>query len=382
MRIFRLFISLCLIVVASGSAFSQSLPMPYEFIPSPNFGERPKNAVINCVVVHATVIPTLEGTVAHFLDPKTEVSAHFVVGRDGRIVQMVPIEKRAWHTGVSTWMGEGNLNNTSVGIEMVNLNDGNDPYPPEQLQAVAGIIRFVRNYYPVPDSRIVSHADIAVPHGRKSDPLGFDFASLKRLSRLPSGALPALPIVPPIGENPMMTPAIPSKAILPTGLEPVETQPAGTLLPYAFVPSPNYNERPPGTEIQHIVVHATAAGTTSSTVTWFLMTESQVSAHFVVGKDGRVVQMVPLEKRAWHAGQSAWGWATNLNHSSLGIEMVNLDDGNDPYPEAQVRATAALVRFLRDRYRINEANIVTHEQIALPYGRKDDPKGFDMERLK
>ncbi len=359
---------------------SASIPLPYEFIASPNFNERPKTKTVNCVVVHATVIPTLEKTVEHFLKVETQVSAHFVVGRDGRVVQMVPVEKRGWHAGVSRWMGEGDLNNTSVGIEMVNLNDGKDPFPTEQLGAVAGIIRFLRGYYEILDSRIVSHEDIAVPHGRKTDPLGFDFSALKRLARMPAGALPPLSAASQTGEEATL-PDVSPKPKFPTGLEPLETLPAGTLLPYAFQASPNFNERLVETPVRQIVIHATAASTTSSTVTWFLMEESQVSAHFVVGKDGRVVQMVSLEKRAWHAGPSAWGWATNLNHSSIGIEMVNLNDGKDPYPEAQVQATAALVRFLRQRYTIGEENIVTHEQIALPFGRKDDPKGFDMARL-
>ncbi len=371
----------CLLAAGSGAG-AQRILTPYPFLASPNFGERPPGAVVNCVVVHATVIPTLEGTAAHFLDPKTEVSAHFVVGRDGRVVQMVALEKRAWHAGVSRWMGEGNLNNTSVGIEMVNLNDGLDPYPAEQIQAVAGIIRFLRGFYVIPDVRIVSHADIAVPFGRKSDPLGFDFGLLKKLARLPSGALPPLPAAAQSGDTLPPLSGLPAEAKFPMGLEGVETFPAETLLPFAFQPSPNFNDRPPGTRIEQVVIHATAAGTTSSTVTWFLMEESQVSAHFVVGKDGRVVQMVPLEKRAWHAGPSAWGWATNLNHSSIGIEMVNLNNGKDPYPEAQMQATAALVRFLRGRFAIEERNVVTHEQVALPLGRKDDPQGFDLARLR
>jgi len=171
------------------------MPLAYEFIPSPNFGERPINSPINSIVLHATVIPTTEGTIQRFLDPVAQVSAHFVVGREGRIVQMVPIEKRAWHAGVSTWDGMKDMNNVSVGIEMVNLNDGKDPYPDAQVQAVAGIIRFVRSRYLVPDEHIVSHAQVAIPQGRKSDPLGFDFDRIKALARL----TPPAPVPPAAG---------------------------------------------------------------------------------------------------------------------------------------------------------------------------------------
>lgn len=176
------------------------MPLAYEFIASPNFGERPVNSPINTIVIHATVEPTTEGTIGIFLNKERQVSAHFVVGRDGRVVQMVPIEKRAWHAGVSEWDGMKDINNVSVGIEMVNLNDGKDPYPDAQYAAVAGIIRFVRSRYLVPDNHIVSHAQIALPAGRKSDPVGFDFDRIKRLAANPAApaqAAPAIPVDPP-----------------------------------------------------------------------------------------------------------------------------------------------------------------------------------------
>jgi N-acetylmuramoyl-L-alanine amidase/AmpD protein len=125
-----------------------------------------------------------------FLDPAKKVSAHFVVGKDGRVVQMVPIEKRAWHAGTSVLDGVSRVNDYSIGIEMVNLNDGRDPYPQPQMDAVAGLIRFIRARYPIPDERIVSHAQIALPAGRKSDPAGFDFAKIRALAQLGAPADP------------------------------------------------------------------------------------------------------------------------------------------------------------------------------------------------
>ncbi len=159
------------------------MPLPYSFVPSPNFDDRSPGAKIDCLVIHATVEPTTEGTMQIFLTPSRKVSAHFVVGRDGRVVQMVPVEKRAWHAGLSELEGARGLNDFSVGIEMVNLNDGKDPYPVEQMEAVAGIIRLLRSRYDIPDSRIVSHAQIALPAGRKNDPVGFDFEKVKQMAR-------------------------------------------------------------------------------------------------------------------------------------------------------------------------------------------------------
>jgi N-acetylmuramoyl-L-alanine amidase len=185
----------------------QPMPIPYAFIPSPNCDDRPADAIINCIVLHSTVEPTTEGTMKIFLTPERRVSAHFIVGRDGRVVQMVPVEKRAWHAGLSVLDNVPSVNNFSVGIEMVNLNDGSDPYTPEQMEAVAGIIRLIRSRYDVPDSRIVSHAQVALPPGRKSDPVGFDFDKIRTLARVlpptdPRPVLAAPPAPPaPGGKN-------------------------------------------------------------------------------------------------------------------------------------------------------------------------------------
>ncbi len=159
------------------------MPLPYDFVPSPNCDDRPAGATINCLVLHATVEPTTEGTMGIFLRTVRKVSAHFVVGRDGRVVQMVPVERRAWHAGPSVLDGTPGVNDYSVGIEMVNLNDGKDPYTDAQIHAVAGILRFLRSRYVIPDSRVVSHASIALPAGRKSDPFGFDFPRVCALAK-------------------------------------------------------------------------------------------------------------------------------------------------------------------------------------------------------
>jgi len=166
------------------------MPLPYAFVQSCNCDDRPPGAVVNCIVLHATVEPTTEGTMNLFLTPERKVSAHFVVGRDGRVVQMVRLEQRAWHAGASLLDGVDKVNDFSVGIEMVNLNDGKDPYPQPQIDAVAGIIRFIRSRYDVPDARIVSHAEIALPPGRKSDPKGFDFDKIRALARVAPAAIP------------------------------------------------------------------------------------------------------------------------------------------------------------------------------------------------
>ena len=152
------------------------------FIPSPNWDVRNLDEKIDTVVVHATVINTMEGTIRAFMDDKVRrVSAHYNIDRDGTIVQMVDEDYTAWHAGVSELEGRSGVNGFSVGIELINLNDGKDPYPEAQMQALARIIRDLRSRWDIPDSRIVSHAHIARPVGRKTDPAGFDFPKLLRM---------------------------------------------------------------------------------------------------------------------------------------------------------------------------------------------------------
>lgn len=159
------------------------LPLAYAYIPSPNVDARPLDMPVSCIVLHATVMTKVEDTVKAFLDPKRKISAHFVIGKQGEVIQMVPVELRAWHAGISQLDGMEHVNDYSVGIEMVNRNDGKDPYTEAQMLAVAGIIRFVRSRYAIPDARLVSHAEIALPSGRKNDPTGFDFARIRALAR-------------------------------------------------------------------------------------------------------------------------------------------------------------------------------------------------------
>lgn len=167
-------------------AIQQPLPVvglpDTKFLPSPNWGVRSLGDKIDTLVIHSTVINTLEGTERAFWDDKERrVSAHYVVDRDGTTVQMVDERRTAWHAGVSELEGRTGVNDFSVGIELVNLNDGKDPYPEAQYQAVKRILEDLRTRWNIPDEHIVSHAAIARPIGRKSDPVGFDFEKLKRM---------------------------------------------------------------------------------------------------------------------------------------------------------------------------------------------------------
>lgn len=88
----------------------------------------------------------------------------------------------------------------------------------------------------------------------------------------------------------------------------------------SFVKSPNYSS---GISPIYLIIHYTAGTTASGAVSWFQNKDSQASAHLVIDRDGSIIQMVPFNCRAWHAGKSKWGNLENMNQYSIGIELVN-----------------------------------------------------------
>ena len=103
----------------------------------------------------------------------------------------------------------------------------------------------------------------------------------------------------------------------------------------------------------------------------------RVSAHFLIRRDGELLQFVPCSRRAWHAGASSWQGRERCNDFSIGVELEGAD--NVPYPDAQYSVLARLTRALSRRYPI--ASIAGHDQIAP--GRKTDPgPAFDWSRYR
>lgn len=158
------------------------------WIQSPNYGPRPATAVVDTVVIHSTVIPTLEATTRAFQRESSQVSAHYSIGRDGSIVQNVSTFDRAWHAGTSIdGRGKKNLNDFSIGIELINLNDGKDPYPDAQLNGLGNIVGMLRRRFPL--TQVTTHEFIAIPRGRKNDPKNFPWRRFEELNRIQLGGL-------------------------------------------------------------------------------------------------------------------------------------------------------------------------------------------------
>src|SRR5690606_12923378 len=110
----------------------------------------------------------------------------------------------------------------------------------------------------------------------------------------------------------------------------------------------------------------------AQTIRTFQLEHTQVSAHYVIGKDGRVIQMLNDYERAWHAGRSKWGPITDLNSVSIGVELDN--NGEEPFPQEQINSLLILLDTLKVRYTIPQLNFIGHGDVAPT--RKNDPNVF------
>jgi N-acetyl-anhydromuramoyl-L-alanine amidase len=158
-------------------------------------------------------------------------------------------------------------------------------------------------------------------------------------------------------------------------------------------PSPNFGARPAGASIDLVVLHSISLppGQYGGDAIERLFTNRldwdshayyqglrglQVSAHFLVRRQGELIQFVSCDSRAWHAGESAWRGRADCNDYSIGIELEGLE--GDRFENVQYRALTRLLTALRRRYRV--AQVVGHEHVA-PQRKTDPGPGFDWQRL-
>ena len=151
------------------------------WVPSPHYDQRPDEAAIELVVIHSISLPPGEFGGPHIddlflgrLDAKAHpyfgaiagmrVSSHFLVRRDGELMQYVPTELRAWHAGASSWKGRSRCNDFSIGIELEGSDD--TPFEDAQYETLAALVGALRARYG--DLDLAGHSDVAP--GRKTDP--------------------------------------------------------------------------------------------------------------------------------------------------------------------------------------------------------------------
>ncbi len=151
------------------------------WVPSPNFDARPEDARIDLVVVHNISLPPgefggpwIDALFQNRLDPEAhpyfldiaglEVSAHFLIRRDGELRQYVSTDLRAWHAGVSCWNGRERCNDFSIGVELEGADDV--PFAEDQYERLAALVQSLRARYGALE--FTGHSDIAPQ--RKTDP--------------------------------------------------------------------------------------------------------------------------------------------------------------------------------------------------------------------
>jgi len=156
--------------IGNMKTFTPDSSIASDVIPSANYGERNNARQPDMILLHYTGMPDVEGAIAQLCTAGTDVSAHYIVLEDGRIIQSVPESKRAWHAGVSSWAGEDDINSCSIGIEIVNRGHdwGYPEFPRRQIAAVTALCRGIVLRRNVPPQRVLAHSDVAP--ARKKDP--------------------------------------------------------------------------------------------------------------------------------------------------------------------------------------------------------------------
>ncbi|MFK7753668.1 MAG: N-acetylmuramoyl-L-alanine amidase [Sedimentitalea sp.] len=145
--------------------------------PSPNFGPRRDGLTPSLIVLHYTAMQSARAALDRLCDPAFEVSAHYLIGANGTLWQMVDETQRAWHAGAGSWRGQGDINSRSIGIELDNRGD--HPFGAAQMNQLELLLRAIMARWSIPPENVIAHSDMAP--GRKFDPgPRFDWMRLER----------------------------------------------------------------------------------------------------------------------------------------------------------------------------------------------------------
>ena len=144
-------------------------------------------------------------------------------------------------------------------------------------------------------------------------------------------------------------------------------------------PSPNFDPRPTNIKPKIIVIHYTAMLDTIDALDRLCDPESKVSSHYLIDKKGQIFSLVGDENRAWHAGIGVWRGCTDVNSSSIGIELSN--SGDEPYSFHLMESLVELVQNIMKKWDINPNNVIGHSDLA-PDRKKDPGRYFDWAWLE
>jgi len=152
---------------------------------------------------------------------------------------------------------------------------------------------------------------------------------------------------------------------------------------YKIIQSPNYsNKTRRFNSIKFLIIHYTGMQSMRASILRLLSLKSKVSCHYLINRNGKIVQMVEDNKVAWHAGKSKWKNYKNLNNNSIGIELVNKGHklGYQNFPQKQIRSLIKLIFVLKKKYKIKPYNILGHSDIA-PLRKIDPGEKFPWSQL-
>src|SRR6202051_4695993 len=154
----------------SRSAFAPESCVVAEVMPSPNHGERKDGRRPDMILLHYTGMQDAEAALERLQTRSSDVSAHYFVFEDGRIMQLVQESRRAWHAGAAYWGGETDINSCSIGIEIANPghDHGYPDFSKRQIAAVTALCRSIQTRNTIPPVRVLAHSDVAP--ARKQDP--------------------------------------------------------------------------------------------------------------------------------------------------------------------------------------------------------------------
>jgi N-acetylmuramoyl-L-alanine amidase len=147
-------------------------------------------------------------------------------------------------------------------------------------------------------------------------------------------------------------------------------------------PSPNHGPRPPGVPIDILLLHYTGMPNAEAALARLADPKAEVSAHYLIDESGRCYRLVPEDRRAWHAGESIWQGARDVNGRSIGIELANPghEFGYRDFPSVQMGALESLAREILARHPIPPHRVLGHSDVA-PTRKRDPGERFDWKRL-
>ena len=144
----------------------------------------------------------------------------------------------------------------------------------------------------------------------------------------------------------------------------------------------NYSSRKKNKTVKYIILHYTGMKNLQSAYGRLISPLSDVSAHYLVSKEGKIYNLLCPRFKAWHAGKSQWRKDKNLNNNSIGIELENKghDHGYTKFTSKQYGSLKELINFLKINYRLNDECILFHSDIS-PNRKKDPGEKFNLDKI-